>query len=316
MVEIIIAFALDLLVGDPPYALHPVRIIGRRVEATEKWLRAGISNPKLAGFIQVLVISVSTFSVVWFLTELAAQFAPLLGKAFTIYFLYSAISVKDLSLEARKVYTALRNHKIEAARENLSRIVGRDTKDLSEEEVIRATVETVAESFVDGVFSPLLFAAIGGAPLAMTYKAINTLDSMVGRRTPQYRKFGFVAAKLDEIVNWIPARISWFLIGLGAFVINGRGLEAMRVGLEEGAITLSPNGAVPEAAFAGALGIELGGTNTYGGEKIKTPKLGYPMNPLERSTIRNAVNLMKASAWASLFFALLVRTLSGVLYYR
>lgn len=315
MVEIIIAFVLDLIIGDPPYPWHPVRVIGGWIEGTEQWLRSRLANQRLAGSALVLFVSLTTFVAVWFLTSLASQFSPVLGKVVTIYFLYSAISVKDLAREARRVHTALHNQKLEAARKNLSRIVGRDTENLDEEEVIRGTVETIAESFVDGVLSPLLYAAIGGAPFAMTYKAINTLDSMVGRRSPRYRDFGFAAAKLDEIVNWIPARVSWFLIGIGAFFLNGRGLEAWRVGLGEGAVTSFPNSVVPEAAFAGALGVELGGVNFYGGDKVETPKLGYPMNPLERGTIRLASRLMKASAWSSVAFALVVKFFCSLIYH-
>ena len=309
MLEIFFAFGLDLLIGDPSYSWHPVRVIGRWIERTERWLRSFIPSSRLAGFLQAVVFPLGVFLIVWFLCEVSFQIQPLLQKVVSIYFIYSAVAVRDLEVEAKRVYAALVNRKLETARKNLSRIVGRDTKNLTEEEVARGAVEAVAESFVDSVLAPLLYAALGGAPLAMAYKTINTLDSMVGNRTPRYREFGAVSAKLDEIANWIPARISWVLIGIGAAFINGRIQEAWRVGVEDGASTSFPNSVVPEAAFAGALGVELGGTNFYQGEKVETPKLGYPMRSLEVNDIRLAYRLMKASAWASVVFAMILNCL-------
>lgn len=314
MFEIIIAFVLDIFLGDPPYAWHPVRVIGRWIEGSEKWLRAYFS-PKAGGLLQAVIIPALAFVAGWFFVGLASQFHPMLKEIVSIYFLYSTISVENLAAEAKKVYSALRVDKLESARRNLSRIVGRDTENLTKEEVVRGTVETVAESFVDGVLSPLFYAALGGAPLALAYKAVNTLDSMVGLKTPRYREYGRSAAKLDEWANWIPARISWFLIGIAAFFVNGRSREAWRVGWEHGLEGSHSNGIVPEAAFAGALGVELGGTNFYNGEKVETPKLGYPMRPLDASDIRMASRLMKASSWAALIFALVLNSLTVLIFY-
>lgn len=314
MLEIIIAFALDLFLGDPVYDWHPIRIIGRWVEWSETWLRKQISREKTAGLCQAVAIPPAVFLLVWFLTTVASQIQPFLGRVLTIYFLYSSLSIKDLASEARKVSAALRKGNLEAARKNLGRIVGRDTQNLSEPEIIRGTVETVAESYMDGILAPLFYAALGGAPLALAYKAVNTLDSMVGKRSPRYREFGFFAAKIDEVINWVPARITWFLIGLAAFLVNGRGVEAWRVGLEDGAAAPVSNSIVPEAAFAGALGVELGGKNYYSGKGVDTPKMGYPMRPLERENIRVAITLMQASAWVSLAFALILRYLVSLLY--
>lgn len=307
MFELLAAFVLDRIFGDPVYGWHPVRLIGGWITKTEKWLRSLFPRERTAGLIQAVLIPLATWVFVSFLCEAAFQIHPALKFSLTVYFLYSAIAVKDLKDEARRVYAAITKRKLEAARKNLSRLVGRDTENLDEEEVIRGTVEAVAESFVDGVWSPLFYAALGGAPLAMAYKAVNTLDSMVGLRTPKYREFGRAAAKLDEIANWIPARLSWFLIGLGTLLVNGRIREAWRVGLEHGSGTGLSNSAVPEAAFAGALGVQLGGTNFYQGEKVETPKLGYPMRTLESGHIREAYQLMSASAWFALGIAVLLR---------
>lgn len=306
MLEILIAFGLDLVLGDPEYSWHPVRIIGGWIQRTERWFRAWIPLERLAGLIQCILIPGVTYLFVWFLCEVAGQLQPVLGRVVSIYFIYSALAIKDLKDEARQVYAALLHYQLEKARKKLSRIVGRDTENLTEEEITRGTIEAVAESFVDGVLSPLLFAALGGAPLAMAYKAVNTLDSMVGRRTSEYRKYGFFPAKLDEIVNWIPARISWLLIGLGAAFVNGRVVESWQVGWKDGADTSFSNSVVPEAAFAGALGVQLGGTNFYAGEPVETPKLGYPLKSLEKDQIRTAYQLMLASSWVSLVFCVFV----------
>lgn len=311
MIEVVTAFILDRIFGDPPYAWHPVRLIGGWIVKSEGWLRAHLGNERLAGTVQAFLIPVSTGLFVWFLIGAASQFHPVLKFVVSVYFLYSALAVKDLKDEARRVYVALVNHKPESARKNLSRIAGRDTGNLSEEEVIRGTVESVAESFVDGVWSPLFYWALGGVPLMMVYKAVNTLDSMVGHRTPRYREFGATAAKLDEIMNWIPARISWFLIGLGAVFVNGRFQEAWRVGLEHGVQGDHPNSVVPEAAFAGGLGVELGGTNYYEDERVETPRVGYPMRSLGSDDIRTAYQLMLASAWWALGGAVFINLLIG-----
>lgn len=312
MLELLTAFGLDRAFGDPVYHWHPVRVIGRFIKKSETWIRAHVSGGWFGGLLLAIFVPSVTFLGIWFLSELAGQIHPVLKKLVTIYFVYSALAVKDLESEGRQIYTHLLSNRLEKARENLARIVGRDTKDLSESEVIRGAVEAVAESFVDGVFSPLFFAAIGGAPLVMTYKAINTLDSMVGRKTSEYREFGAASAKLDEIVNWIPARISWLLIGVGAFFVNGRNMEAWRIGFEDGAASARSNSVVPEAAFAGALGIELGGTNFYGGEKVETRKMGYPMRALEKEDVRRAYRLMKSSAWAALIFALILSSIASL----
>ena len=311
MLELIIAFSLDLVLGDPVYQWHPVRILGRLIQKTESWLRKNIGEGRFSGILLALFVPSLTFISIWFLTELSFQIHPFLKRLLTIYFIYSALAVKDLIQEGRKIYAYLVKSQLDPARKSLSHIVGRDTDDLSETEVIRGTIEALAESFVDGILSPLFFAAVGGAPLAMTYKAINTLDSMVGHRTPQYREFGFVSAKLDELINWIPARISWLIIGIGAFFANERSLEAWRIGFEKGAAkTFHSNSVVPEAAFAGALGVQLGGTNYYQKQKVETPKVGYPMRSLEKKDIRRAYYLVRTSAWVALGFALLIYCIS------
>ena len=311
MFELLAAYGLDRLLGDPVYSWHPVQVLERAIRKSETRLRARFPHGKTAGLLLAAIIPVSTFAFVWFLCELAGQIYPALKTILTVYFIYSAITVKDLKSEARRVYAALIGRKLEAARKNLSRIVGWDTGSLNEEEVIRGTVETVAESFVDGIWSPLFYAALGGAPLAMAYKAVNILDSLVGPRASRDREFGFFPEKLDEIMNWIPARLAFLLIPAGAFFTNGRFIEALRVGWTDGAATSFQNSVIPKAAFAGALGVQLGGVNFYQGERVVSPKLGYSMKNLEAADIRTAYRLMLAGSWFALALSVFLNVFTG-----
>lgn len=314
MFELIIAFLLDLFLGDPPYALHPIRVIGGWIEKTEHWFRAKVADLRLAGLLQAVSIPLVVYAIVWFLTEVAFQINPLLKSVLVVYFLYSALSIKDLILEARRIHYSLRNGKLDQARQNLSRVVGRDTADLNEQEIIRGAIEAVAESFVDGIFAPLFYAGLGGAPLALAYKAVNTLDSMVGLRTSKYQEYGYWPAKIDEIINWLPARISWFLIGLAAFFVNGRAKETWHMATQYIQRRGAANGTIPEAAFAGALGVELGGANSYGGVTYDAPKLGIALKTLEPSDIRRAVKLLKASSWVGLGTSMIIYFLSTLIF--
>jgi len=187
------------------------------------------------------------------------------------------------------VYRALKEDNLELARERVSRIVGRDTRDLDEEEIVRATIETISESTVDGIISPLFYAVLGGAPLAMAYKAVNTLDSMVGYKSEKYLQFGWFSAKLDDMVNYIPARISIVLIPIASLIVRQRGLMALKIIFRDGKKSPSPNAGIPEAGFAGALGIQLGGINFYQGVKEYRPILGEKLKKKSPKDILKAI---------------------------
>lgn len=301
--EIFAAFVLDLWLGDPVYRWHPIRLMGQGVAFGESILRRAIPNPKLAGGVLAIGFPILIFAIFYAVIRALGNIHPLLAFAAQVYGIYSALSIHDLRKEALQVYKDLGQGDRDKARRDLARIVGRDTQSLENPEIIRATVETVAESTLDGIVAPLFFAAIGGAPLALAYKAVNTLDSMVGHLNERYQDFGFVAAKQDEFWNWLPARISYYTAAFAAFFVNGRVQEALYAGWLHGVAASNGNGAIPEAAFAGALGVQLGGTSTYEGRKVEKPLLGFPKKNFDREDILKSIQLMTAASWISLIFA-------------
>lgn len=260
---------LDLALGDPRRMPHPVRAIGWLIARQD----ALLPRTKLGGVL------------LWFVTVGAAaavvagtlRLAPLLS----IYWVYSLVAIRDLDRHAASVIQALPD--LPSARERLSWIVGRDTANLGESEIIRATVETVGENLSDGIVAPLFYLALGGPVWMAAYKAINTLDSMVGYRNDRYRDLGWFSARADDWANWIPARLTAILIWL-ICLLPGFGLSrSIRVTLRDGASQPSPNAGYPEAAVAGALGVQLGGTNTYRGVSNRKAHLGDADRPLDVS---------------------------------
>lgn len=297
MKEIITAYLLDLIIGDPYWLPHPVRIMGKVIEYLERISRKNNQKQqteKIKGiFLTVITIGLSYY-IIYFLIYIAGVISPGLKFAFSSFFIFTAFSTKNLGEEAFSVYRALKENNLELARERVSRMVGRDTKDLNEEEIVRATIESIAEGTVDGIISPLFYAVLGGAPLAMAYKAVNTLDSMVGYKNEKYLYFGWFSAKLDDLVNYLPARISVFLIPLASILVRQRGLRALRIIFRDGKKSPSPNAGIPEAGFAGSLGIQLGGANFYQGVKEYRPILGEKLKEISPKDILKAIRLSYA----------------------
>ncbi|MCX5710967.1 MAG: adenosylcobinamide-phosphate synthase CbiB [Candidatus Omnitrophica bacterium] len=215
----------------------------------------------------------------------------LLAAAISIIIIFTSLSVKDLGVESLLVFSALKEGNLNKARASLSKIVGRDTAKLDEKEIIRATVETVAEGIVDGIISPLFYAFLGGASLAMAYKAINTLDSMVGYKNKQYINFGWAAAKIDDIANYIPARLSVIFLLLTSWLSGYSPVKAWNIIIRDGRKNPSPNSGLPEAAIAGALGIRLGGLNYYDSTAVQKPHIGEGINALDKSHIKEAIKI-------------------------
>jgi len=294
MSEIITAYFLDLIVGDPYWLPHPVRIIGKVIEYLARVLRKNNQNQraeKIKGiFLTVITVGLSYY-IIYFLIYIAGIISPGIKFAFSSFFIFTALSTKNLGEEAFSVYRALKENNLELARERVSRIVGRDTRDLDENGIVRATVETVAENTVDGIISPLFYAVLGGAPLAMAYKAVNTLDSMVGYKNEKYLYFGWFSAKLDDLANYLPARISVILIPVASLMLRQRGLAALRAIFRDGKKSPSPNAGIPEAGFAGALGIQLGGVNFYQGVEEYRPVLGEKLKRKSSKDILQAIRL-------------------------
>jgi len=294
MKEIITAYFLDLIIGDPYWLPHPVRIIGKVIEYLERTLRKNNQNQqteKIKGIILTVITVGLSYFIIYFLIYTAGIISPGLKFAFSSFFIFTTLSTKNLGEEAFSVYRALKEDNLELARKRVSRIVGRDTKDLNEEEIVRATIESIAEGTVDGIISPLFYAVLGGAPLATAYKAVNTLDSMVGYKNEKYLYFGWFSAKLDDLVNYLSARISVLLIPVASLLVRQRGLMALRAIFRDGKKSPSPNAGIPEAGFAGSLGIQLGGVNFYRGLKEYRPILGEKLKEISPKDILKAILL-------------------------
>lgn len=291
------AFFLDLLIGDPVGLPHPIRWMGRWITSWENTFRNGLSSETTAGFLLVISLVSGTWLICAAALITARAVHPGFALALHVVLIYYALSVKSLRSEALKVYAAMKQKELDEAREQLSKIVGRDVESLDEAGVVRATVETVAENLVDGVIAPLFYAALGGGPLAMAYKMINTLDSMIGYKNERYKRFGWFAARLDDAANFIPARISAIVISLAAPLIKRSCMGTIKTAIRDGRKHLSPNAGIPEAAFAGALGIRLGGPNFYGGHLVEKPYIGQETHPVQIEDIRTATSLMIVSAF-------------------
>lgn len=302
-----LAFLLDLFIGDPVYRLHPVRLMGRAIEHIEVFLRRTITQEKIAGGILALFFPLLVFGSAWAVIFFLGKVHPWLAWIVSVFGIYSSLSIHDLKKEGFQIYRHLKERNIEEARKGLARIVGRDTDSLDESEGIRAAIETVAESTLDGIIAPLFYAALGGAPLALAYKAVNTLDSMIGHLNERYRNFGFVAAKQDEFWNWIPARLSYLAIALATPFVNGRFREACSIGWHDGITARNGNGAVPEAVFAGALDLRLGGTNFYEGRQVNRPFLGSSQRNFDCEDIVKSLKLAIATAWIFLLGVLFLK---------
>jgi len=308
IIAVAAAFLLDLLLGDPYSLPHPVRIIGRIIAKGEKLLRrlftAGKSGEITAGIFLVIIVCGISFI---FTKTLLIAFGRISSTAAFVAeagLCYQLLAARSLSQESRKVYEALKTGDIAEARQYLSMIVGRDTKKLEAEGIIKAAVETVAENTSDGVIAPLFYMMLGGAPLAMLYKSINTLDSMVGYKNERYKYFGLPAAKLDDLANYIPARIAGLLMVAAAFVAGYDGKGSWKIFCRDRLKHASPNSAHTEAACAGALDVELAGNASYQGVVFAKPTIGDPVRKVELEDILHANRLMYVSSvLALLIFA-------------
>jgi adenosylcobinamide-phosphate synthase len=291
------AFLLDLILGDPRWLPHPIRWMGKWIEAWEPHFRKLPMDLSASGALFALSLVCGTWLITWILLQIASLMQEPFYTGLQIVLIYFSLSVRSLQTSAMDVYRAMKSETLSASKEKLSLIVGRDVEPLDSKGVIRAAVETVAENLVDGVLSPLFFAAIGGAPLAMAYKMVNTLDSMVGYKDEKYLQFGKCAARLDDIANFIPARLSVPVISLASFFLRGRNKETIMTAILDGDKHHSPNAGYPEAAFAGALGIRLGGPNTYQGRLVEKPYIGERFGECHVEHIWQACDLMVLSAF-------------------
>lgn len=291
----VIAIVLDYVLADPPLWPHPVRLMGKAIERAEPCFRQLPVSPVTAGVFFAVILIFATWALTAAIVEVAAWISPQFGMAVNIVLLYFCLSARGLEKAAMEIYRLLEAGDTDTARQRLGYIVGRDVTELDENGMARATAETVAENLVDGVISPLFFALIGGVPMAMAYKMVNTLDSMVGYKDETYMMFGRGAAKIDDAANFIPARLSVPVIAAASSLLCRRGSPAFFTGLREGPNHASPNAGYPEAAFAGALSVWFGGPNIYHGIRIEKPYIGACFPDARPIHIQQACRLMMAS---------------------
>ena len=289
-------FLLDCLLGDPLSAAHPVVLMGKLISFLEKKLRSRFlktpQGERTAGLVMALLVPLVSAGAGLLLLYLAWRVHPWAYFAVSAFLCWQCFAARCLMTEAKKVVTCLETQGLAAGRRQVAMLVGRDTENLSEEQVIKAAVETVAENTSDGVVAPLLWMALFGAAGGLFYKAINTMDSMVGYKNDRYLHFGRAAAKLDDGANYIPARLSALAMIGAAFLLKLDGRGAWRVWRRDRRNHASPNSAQTESACAGALGVRLGGDASYFGQLYKKPTIGDPRRPIERADVHRACNLM------------------------
>ena len=290
-----LALLLDLALGDPPWLPHPVVLIGRLISTLETWLRRWVPFERAAGVVLLLVTAAATVAATWMLLRAAARLHPLAGFLTAAMLSATCLAARSLHRESALVAESLASGDIAAAQSNLSYIVGRDTADLTEPEIWRAMVETVAENTCDAVIAPLFWLSLGGPPAAMAFKAVSTLDSMVGYRNDRYLRLGWASARMDDLLNFIPARLTAGLMIVAAPLAGLSPAGALRITLRDRLKHPSPNSGHPEAASAGALGVRLGGPATYNGRASWKEYLGDPLTGLDGRAYRGMIRLMYAT---------------------
>ncbi len=297
---IFIGYFLDLVFGDPYWMPHPIRFIGKAISKLEGLLRGYFNRDRkarLGGFILAVVIITGTYFIASAILSIAKMYNPYLSKTLQAFMVFQILATKSLAKESQKVYYPLKENNLSQARKFVSYIVGRDTQDLQKDGITRATVETIAENISDGIIAPLFYIFIGGAPLGMAYKAVNTLDSMVGYKNDKYRDFGWASAKIDDIVNFIPARLTAILIILSTIFLGYNTKNSLNILIRDRKNHSSPNAGYPEAAVAGALNIQLGGTSTYFGKPVYKPTIGEKIRDIEVKDINRTIRIMYGTSF-------------------
>lgn len=310
---VIIAVGLDLLFGDPPGLMHPVVLMGKCISRMDRSLRKHFPEDEdgefRAGRLMALAMVLGTFCLTGGILLIIGLISPVLAFFLNTFWCYQAIAIHDMLRESENVRNMLEHGGLDSGRRAVARIVGRDTERLDEAGVIRAAVETVAENFSDGVVAPLFYMVIGGAPLALTYKAINTMDSMVGYKNEKYLHFGHFAARLDDAANFLPSRMAAFFLMAGAFIRQGKtsASEAFRIWRRDRFNHSSPNSAQTESVMAGALGVQLAGPAWYFGEKYEKPTIGDDLRPIRVGDIDEANRMFLYASFVAAAVFILVR---------
>lgn len=303
-VAVLIAFYLDLLFGDPPVLPHPVELMGKCIAGGETFLRRLFPKSKpgafWAGLMLAFLLPLSVLLLTGTLCYWATRIHPVLGLFLQSFWCWQALASKGLRVEGLRVYHALQEGDLGEARDKLSRVARCDTTRLSKEGVVKATVETLSEKFIDVLLAPLLYMMIGGAPLALCYRSINTMDSMIGYKTERYRHFGCAAARLDDAVNYIPARLGAFLWIFASSLLREDAQAAFLIWRRDRRKCVSPNAAQTKAACAGALGIQLAGEAYYFGERYDNPPIGEELRAPEAGDIPRTVRMLYVASISGL----------------
>lgn len=321
---LLLASLLDVLIGDPFGMFHPVVGIGKLISLTEKILRKRIpmgeareadkERKRTAGVLLVIIVCVITTGLSVLILWVCGFAGWWLQAIFAFIMCYQMLAGKSLSKAAKGVYDALQTGSLEKSRYAVSMIVGRDTGGLDEKGIVKATVETVAENTSDGIIAPMLFFLVLGVPGMYFYKAVNTMDSMVGYKNDKYRYFGTAAAKLDDVLNFVPARVSALAMVLAAYVCGLDGKGAWRIFLRDRKKHASPNSAQTESACAGALGVQLAGNAVYFGQEYEKPFIGDDLRPIEAEDIKKAVRLMYVSSGIVILGGVVCEALMAVIF--
>ena len=306
-IKIWIAYVLDLIFGDPQNVVHPVQVIGKIISAGEKVLLR-----KKYKFLAGAVLNIFTVSITYTLMYLISKSVKIsvFFMIIEIYLMYTIFSINSLAREGNRVYRILKEGDIEKARKDLSYLVSRDTEMMDEKMIIRSTMETISENTVDGIVAPMFYMFLGGMPLAMAYKAINTLDSMVGYKNEKYMDFGKFSAKVDDAVNFIPARITGILIVLARMILGYDYKNSLKIFIRDRKNHSSPNSAHSEASVAGALGVQFGGKVSYFGKEINKPTIGDKIKDFELEDIRKNIRIMYVTSFLSLVIFSLIFTVA------
>jgi len=310
--EVVIAYFLDLLIGDPQGYPHPVRIIGSLIKESENIVFKHFKSEyglKIMGYIMTAFIVSFVFLFNYYLVLFSGFINLYLKFVVNVLLIYTTIAAKDLAKASWNVYEPLINGQLKDARKNLSFIVSRDTEMLDYEDIARGTIETISENISDGIIAPLLYAFIGGAPLAMAYKAASTLDSMVGYKNEKYKYFGYASAKLDDILNFIPSRLTGVLIVLSSFLLGYDYKNSWRIFKRDRLKHESPNSAHGEAAVAGALNIQLGGLNYYFKKPEIKPTLGDKKQRIKPFHIQQSIKIMYVTSFLGVMIFYILKIL-------
>ena len=299
-VELVVAFGLDLWLGDPRRMPHPVVAIGKLVNLLEGVLYESGLPLRMAGAFLVCCVLLVTGFVAAALIKVAGSLHLWLGFLASVWLAYTCLAVRELHCQTALVVDALNEGDLVSARSHLGMIVGRDTAQLDEAGILRACIETMAENTSDGIVAPLFYLAVGGPVGGLLYKAVNTMDSMIGYRNKRYLEFGWAAARLDDLLNWLPARLTALLMVAGSFLLNLNGWQGWRIMWRDAHNHASPNAGYPEAVAAGALGLQLGGSSRYFGKDLVKATLGDADRVLDVSSFRNMLHLMYTTSTLAL----------------